>query len=488
MSLWLALRFPQLMIDAAALQLPQPSAIRDQHTLVAVNSAAADQGVQPGMRPGTALALCEGLQIHPRHTDAEQAWLTRQAHSLLHYTPMICTDDDCLLLEIGPSLRLFRGIDALITQLRKQLATQDVWHIGLGHTPIAAKLLSHYPLAQSRAAVTIDRLTHRIDNITTQQQMLTLLAQHPLSDLPLTPALKNSLQGPGLRRLGDIFALPSHALQRRFGKSFTVWLAKLRGDLPDLRAAIVSAARFTASLSFDEPVSASHYLHQPMQQLLEQMSTHLLRHQQQVRAIRWLFAPLRGPAQRLLVRRASASHHAARWLDLSLRHLERQRLAEPVLKLTLQTGRPLPMDGPPEHLFSALERPAADELLEKLANLPGLSLYRPAPADNHLPEHNDINDDPLSAPRRQEFVEPSLLDDAPLWLLESPQPLRCRNRTPYWRGSALELLPGARQLNEPWWQQGQRRHYRIGRHPLGVYCWVFFIADENGPWFLHGFF
>lgn len=488
MSLWLALRFPQLMIDAAGLQLPQPSAIRDQRTLVAVNSAAADQGVQPGMRPGTALALCEGLQIHPRHTDAEQAWLTRQANSLLHYTPMICIDDDCLLLEIGPSLRLFRGVDSMITQLRDQLANHFSCQIGLGHTPVAAKLLSQYPLAQSRAAVTIDRRTYHVDKVSTRQQMLALLGQHPLADLPLPAALKKSLQGPGLRRLDDIFVLPTGALQRRFGKSFTVWLAKLRGDLPDLRAAIVSSPRFTASLSFDEPIAASHYLHQPMQQLLEQMSSHLLRHQQQVRAIRWLFLPLRGPAQRLLVRRASANHQAAKWFDLSLRHLERQRLVDPVLKLTLQTGRPLPMDGPPEHLFASLERPAARELLEKLANLPGLSLYRPAPADNHMPEHNDINDDPLSTSHQQEFVEPSLLDDAPLWLLELPQPLRCRNRTPYWRGSALELLPGARQLNEPWWQQGLRRHYRIGRHPLGVYCWVFFTADENGPWFLHGFF
>ena len=488
MSLWLALRFPQLIIDAVALQLPQPSAVRDQHTLVAVNNVAADQGVQPGMRPGTALSLCEDLQIHPRDAEAEQAWLIRQAQKLLHFTPMICIDDNCLLLEIGPSLRLFRGMDALITRLRDQLANQFSYQIGLGHTPLAACLLSYYPLAQSRAAVTIDRSTHHLDTVSTRQQMLALLAQHPLADLPLPSALKDSLQGPGLRRLGDIFSLPTGSLQRRFGKSFTVWLAKLRGDLPDLRQAIASAARFTASHSFDEPVSASQYLHQPMQALLEQMSSHLLRYQQQVRAIRWLFFPLRGPAQRLLVRRASANHQAARWLDLSLRHLERQRLVEPVLKLTLQTGRPLPMEGPPEHLFAALERPAASELLEKLANLPGLSMYRPAAADNHLPEHNDIDHDPLSKPDRQLFVEPAALDDAPLWLLEPPQPLRCRNRTPYWRGSALELLPGGRQLNEPWWQLGRRRHYRIGRHPLGIHCWVFFTTDENGPWFLHGFF
>ncbi|MCC1497806.1 DNA polymerase Y family protein [Alcanivorax sp. 1008] len=488
MSLWLALRFPQLMIDAAALQSPQPSAIRDQHRLVAVNTAAADQGVQPGMRPGTALALCEGLQIYPRHAEAEQSLLTRHAQALLSYTPMICIDGDCLLLEIGPSLRLFHGVDSLIAQLRGQFTSQSPYQIGLGHTPVAAKLLSHYPLAQSRAAVVIDHRTHHVDKANTRQKMLALLAQHPLADLPLPPALKKSLLGPGLRRLGDIFTLPTNALQRRFGKSLTVWLEKLRGDLPDLRQAIVSKPRFTASLSFDEPVSVSQHLHHPMQQLLKQMSQHLLHHQQQVRAIRWLFLPLRGQAQRLLVRRASANHQAAKWFDLSLRHLERQHLLQPVLKLTLQTGRPLPMDAPPEHLFASLERPAADELLEKLANLPGLSLYRPAPADSHLPEHNDINDDPLGTPPRQQFAVPALLDDAPLWLLEQPQPLRCRNCTPYWRGSALELLPGARQLNEPWWQQGLKRHYRIGRHPLGIHCWVFFTTDESGPWFLHGFF
>jgi len=488
-SLWLALRFPQLMIDA----LPsagsiEPLAVREQHRLLSVNTAAAAQGVRASMKVGTALALCDALQIHERQPAAEQHWLERQARALGRFTPMIANDGDCLLLEIGNSLRLFRGLNALLSQLLRQLPSTTECHPGLGHTPLAAQILSRLPLADSRACIVLkDRQPEPSGS---RQQLLQLLARQPLDQLPLPASLKASLQGPGLRKLGDLLTLPDGALQRRFGKNLTDWLARLRGDKPDLRQPIITPQRFLLTLEFDEPVSGSERLLLPMQQLLEQMQLWLIRHQQQVRAIRWIFFPLRGEPDRLLVRRAGGDHRAEVWLDLSRRHLEHTRLAAPALKLTLEAGRLLPMAAPPTHLFAALERPAARELLEKLANLPGLSLYQPAAVDCHLPEQNEMRSDPLAENRTESFLPPSAFVDAPLWLLEQPLPLRSRQQQIFWRGGVLELLPGLRQFNEPWWQphQGCQRRYHIARHPLGIHCWLFQQGDAEGPWFLHGFF
>lgn len=489
MSLWLALRFPQLMIDA----LPsagsiEPLAVREQHRLLSVNTAAAAQGVRASMKVGTALALCDALQIHERQPAAEQHWLERQARALGRFTPMIANDGDCLLLEIGSSLRLFRGLNALLSQLLRQLPSTTECHPGLGHTPLAAQILSRLPLADSRACIVLkDRQPEPSGS---RQQLLQLLARQPLDKLPLPASLKTSLQGPGLRKLGDLLTLPDGALQRRFGKNLTDWLARLRGDKPDLRQPIITPQRFLLTLEFDEPVSGSERLLLPMQQLLEQMQLWLIRHQQQVRAIRWIFFPLRGEPDRLLVRRAGGDHRAEAWLDLSRRHLEHTRLAAPALKLTLEAGRLLPMAAPPTHLFAALERPAARELLEKLANLPGLSLYQPAAVDCHLPEQNEMRSDPLAENRTESFLPPSAFVDAPLWLLEQPLPLRSRQQQIFWRGGVLELLPGLRQFNEPWWQPhpGWQRRYHIARHPLGIHCWLFQQGDSEGPWFLHGFF
>jgi protein ImuB len=488
-SLWLALRFPQLMIDAlSAASNNAPLAVREQHRLVAVNAAATAQGLRVGMKIGTALALCDALQICERQPAAEQHWLEQQARALGRFTPMIALDDNCLLLEIGSSLRLFRGLDPLLSRLLRQLPASTDCHPGLGHTPLAAQILSQLPLADSRACIVLQDRQPELR--VSRQQLLQLLARQSLDQLPLPASLKTSLQGPGLRTLGDLLALPDGALQRRFGKNLTDWLARLRGDKADLRQPIITPQRFLVTLEFDEPVSGSERLLVPMQQLLEQMQAWLIRHQQQVRAIRWIFFPLRGEPDRLLVRRAGGDHRAAAWLDLSRRHLEHTRLAAPALKLTLEAGRLLPMAAPPAHLFAALERPAARELLEKLANLPGLSLYQPTTADSHLPEQNEMRSDPLASQRTESFLSPSAFVDAPLWLLEQPLPLRSRQQQIFWRGAALELLPGLRQFNEPWWQphQGWQRRYHIARHPLGIHCWLFQQGDTEGPWFLHGFF
>lgn len=488
MSLWLALRFPQLMIDALTTSSAgEPLAVREQHRLAAVNTAAFEQGVQTGMKVGTALALCDGLEILDRQPAAEQHWLEQQALALGRFTPMITHDGNCLLLEIGSSLRLFRGLDPLLSQMLRQLSPTTECYPGLAHTPLAAQILSRLPLADSRACIVLKNSQPELS--VSRQSLLQLLARQPLDQLPLPAALKTSLQGPGLRTLGDLLALPDAALQRRFGRNLTDWLARLRGDKADLRQPIVSPQRFLVTVEFDEPVSGSARLLPPMQQLLEQMQAWLIRHQQQVRAIRWLFLPLRGEPDRLLVRRAGGDHRADAWLDLSRRHLEHTRLTAPALKLTLEAGRLLPMSAPPAHLFAALERPAARELLEKLANLPGLSLYQPTATDCHLPEQNEIRSDPLAA-NRTESPPLSTFVDAPLWLLEQPLPLRSCQQQIFWRGAALELLPGLQQLNEPWWQphQGWQRRYHIGRHPLGIHCWLFQQGDGEGPWFLHGFF
>jgi protein ImuB len=513
MSLWLALRFPQLMLhalpnddalsdnsDSATASPPAavqaPVAIKEQHRIVAVNPYAAMQGIQAGMRVGTALTLCHALQIHPRHVAAEQRWLAKQAQRLSGFSPMICADQDCLLIEIGSSLLLFRGIDTLLDDVLSTLA-QIECHAALGHTPLAAQVFTSMPLTTSRRAVmhaTGHSAIHRLDYAATQARMLHLLATRPLNTLPLPETLQRSLQGPGLRHLRDLFALPRSALQRRFGRDFILWLNKLRGDQPDLRQPLIHPQRFRASVQFDEPVNNHQALMHPMQNLLGQMSQYLIRHQQQVRAIRWLFFPLRGAPESLLVRRAKADHLDSRWLDLSQRHLEHTRLRAPVLSLTLEAGKSLPLATPPAHLFACLERADGQELLEKLSNLPGLSLYRPGTIDTHLPELNESSLHPLDNQPGSPVSSPTAFVDSPLWLLDYPLPLRCQHNLPYWRGAAMELLPGKQHLSEEWWRASPsdcpapERHYQVGRHPQGVYCWLFHTGTDQPQWFLQGFF
>lgn len=489
MMLWLAIRFPRLMLDALT-PTPAPQdtvAVREQQRLVAVSQAAREAGVRPGMKPGTALALCDTLQICDRAPEQEQQWLVRQARALTHFTPTICPQQDALLLELGSSLRLFHGPARLLDQLRSRLPANIPWQLAWGHTPHAAHLLSRQPLASSESCLVMD--AEGLPEVAaSRERFLALLAQQPVTALPFPERTLQAIAGTGLVRLGQLFDLPAAALQRRFGIGFLHWLQQLRGDRPDLRTPLAITPRFQGALAFDAPVNQSAGLQGPMQILLNDLQHWLQQHQWQVRVIRWQFFPLRGEPESLLVRRALAAHHSDSWMALTWRHLERQQLRAPVLKLTLDTGRPLPLAAPPAHLFAALERPAPNTLLDKLANLPGLQLYRPHLLDQHLPEHSEVAQAPAHDASESSPAPRSPFHDPPLWWLEPAQPLRCRHQVPHWRGAALELLPGHQQLNEPWWQSGRARHYHLARHPSGIYCWLFCTPNPQGQWFLQGFF
>ena len=76
-------------------------------------------------------------------------------------------------------------------------------------------------------------------------------------------------------------------------------------------------------------------------------------------------------------------------------------------------------------------------------------------------------------------LTPTYLREA--WLLAAPKPALRRQ---------LKLLRGPERIDVGWWKSTDiccaQRDYFIARHADGSQCWVF--SDQNGGWFIHGYF
>ena len=133
---WLAIHLPLLSLEAFAATLPVPDrtlplALVAQHRITAVNAAAAERGVRPGLKRATALALAADLRLGQADAARDAAALQAVAHAALAFTPLVVPDlatDDAagapatVLLGVASVLRYHGGPDRLRTRLQDALA------------------------------------------------------------------------------------------------------------------------------------------------------------------------------------------------------------------------------------------------------------------------------------------------------------------------------------------------------------------------------
>ena len=100
-------------------------AVCDRLRVLQANAAAAAHGIHSGQKRATALALCPNLMIRGRDLVAEQRALAQIACWALQFTPRISLrepdeqDSEAgLVLDIESSLKLFDGLDRLLTRVR----------------------------------------------------------------------------------------------------------------------------------------------------------------------------------------------------------------------------------------------------------------------------------------------------------------------------------------------------------------------------------
>ena len=84
-----------------------------------------------------------------------------------------------------------------------------------------------------------------------------------------------ALHGTGLRRIGELLALPAASIARRFGPDAALYLQRLRGTMPEPLRYVQAPPHFNSRCEFADAISDTTALLFPLQRLLAGLQGYL---------------------------------------------------------------------------------------------------------------------------------------------------------------------------------------------------------------------
>lgn len=491
-ELWLCLWLPCLPLDALAgddASRQEPACVIEgdgsRQAVVAVNAAAARRGVAPGLGLNAALALCPGLQLHPRQPAAEAALLDRLARWSTQFTPRVSLEPpQALLAEVRGSLGLFGGIGSLRSRVLRELRGRGLQAVAtVAPTPRAALWLA-------RAGIE--------DPVESLDALPTLASRLPLACLDWPPATVRTLVTLGVQTIADLVRLPRDGFARRFGPALLDELDEGFGRRPQPRQRARMPERFDGSLELPVESASTRLVGIALERLLGDLQVFL--HARSA-GTGGLVVELRHrgrPATRLRLGLARPSGDAGHLLTLLRERLARTQLPAPVASLRLRSVAVVPLELRAGTLPGEEARDADPEvaarLLERLrARLGSNAVFGVCLVPEHRPEFAWR----VAEPSLEQGTQPSCAGEKacvpflarPLWMLAEPQPLAERGGMPCQDGQALRLARGPERIETGWWDgRDVRRDYYVATGRGGVRLWIYRQRDRDGGWWLHGVF
>lgn len=489
MSLWLCIRFPQLPLESLSREHECPVIVIERQRVVTANDAAYIDGIRPGQSHQTASALLErqpsktvdptqatanAVQFIERDTECEQSVMVQMQSWAYGITPTLEQwHNDCLQLEIGSCLQLYRSVHELLKRVEQDLSYRGYTSaIGLASNRRAAWLLSysepdwaldyHRPIDERLAALPINLITND--------------PKHTFGR-----AIDN-LHKTGVRTFAELFPIPASALGRRCGKAFIDWLSSARSTSDDARKDFIPPVEFSDKLWFGFDIRNSVELHPAMERLLGGLNHYLNNIQRVCDTIDWCLLRMRGEPHIFKIHSSEAHRSTQRWLELSLLYLENLTIPEDIEGLGLHVTD---LQEPPTQADDLFCDRHANEslynLVDRLRNRMGLrAVNQLALRDAHLPEDSLY----ASYTNPESVKKYKAYSQRPFWLMQEPQPIRQEQGLLYWNGP-LELINGPERIEDNWWHQPTSRDYYVARQDDGQPLWLY--QDRHTRlWYVHG--
>lgn len=470
--LWLYLHFPHLLLDhirrtreeADALVIVEGSGQK----VIQACPEARGQGVHAGMRLKTALSLVPELgtvradqQQKARILEDQARWLYRYAAHIVLVPP------DGLMAEIGSLKRLYGGLPAAWQTVEQALDERQLtaWP-GLGHTPLAARLIAR----AGKGECTDDK-----------GHIQRTLDQMPLLAAEFDARTCTRLQRLGLNTLGEVFALPAAELARRLSPETLARVQKIQGTRPDPQAPWQPPHQFRQQADFVQEIEQSQGLLFPLQRILAELEEDLCWRQQETDSLLLVLRHRHEEPTRIRIRTSGPEHRADAFLNLVRLRFEQQPLRAPVVSLQLSVKRFLGREAATgQDLLGETQdlNEAWHTLMSRLqARLGDQALKQLSPQADHRPERA-WSASGVHRNNRPAGTTANQLPRRPLWLLQGPQPLT---------EAPIAWFAGPERISGGWWD-GHRVHrdYYIAQLSSGQLAWVF--RDIREGWFVHGWF
>ena len=486
---WLCLLLPQLALETLPFSVPAEQATVITHTVQQrtliwlANAAAQAQGIKRGMSLALAQALVSDLTVFTRVEAAEAQAREQVATLALQFSSDVqLTQGGAILLEIERSAMLFADPHQLLVTLQRAiegLGYSVKAQFGWGST--AALVLTALPTFRDVSAA---GLQHQL-----RQAPLRCLRRD--GRVPL--AWLEHFQQLGVRRVGDLLALPRSALGRRLGHELLDYLARLEALQPDIFSRFQLPEVFAQSIELPRETEQVDALLFPINRLFQALENYLRTRQLAINRLELQLGQHRRQPQIIAVGTVAPSWLASEWLALCRLRLERQPLLAPVIELTVKAEQFVPLTPKRKQLFASNEdeRNNEQQLLSILrARLGDSAIQQCHVNDSWWPElattvrTAGATAGTAAATEAEEIA--IVAAERPLVLLAHPQPLRNHNGQPQFRGP-LQFEPAVEWLQSEWWQHAWRqREYRIARNSAGERLWLFRDSQSPEQWYLHG--
>lgn len=472
--------------------------IEDRH-VVAISRAAAQLGVRIGQSSATAQSLVPQLQLLPRDETRERAYVHALALTLGAFTPRIGIEASGVLLEVQASLRLFGGLRRLrrrIDALTRQYGART--RIAMARTAGAAWLLA---IARAGRAGTVgSSAPARATGVAGDARRLDALSLDVLRGPTLSPQQLEGLNLLGLRRLGELRALPRAGLRRRFGGELLKALDHAYGDAAEPREWLTVPEHFALRCELMQRADDAAPITAAVQALLPALGGWL--------QLRWEAATVlalrlrhehgrtRMPDTRLVLRLSTPSRDIDQLALLWRERLARHALAAPVYEIALELDASAPHAGQPGELLPVAggDATAYAALLDRLtARLGTERVLRCEPLPDHRPERAQRVVPAGAARSALPVASPAETAGSarPVWLLDPPQPLDCDGHDRPLHGGPLQLCSGAERIEAGWFDGALVcRDYQVAEGRDHRLRWIYRerMPDGSTRWFLHGWF
>jgi protein ImuB len=510
LSLWL----PRLATDRltrrepALRELPLVTVAGERGRMIV--TAAGCPAELAGIRPGMTLADARALEPAIRPVDADFMADARALEGLAdwcgRYTPWVGLDaPDGIFLDITGCGHLFGGEAALLEDVTGRL---DGFGYGtraaIGDTPGAAWGMAHHGAERYG----IVRPGHGRQ----------ALAELPVEGLRLPAEIVAGLRRVGMRRIGDLYAMPRAGITARFGVIVTRRLDLALEISPEPISPRRPVPPHIARVAFAEPISTPENLTTATRHLLDELCAGMERAGQGARRLDLGFFRVDGRVERSSVgtsRPVRTPLHLARLFAEKLDRVEPGPGVE--IMILAATTEPLGaaqiamrIGAPAVTALLGGEREDEAELVDRLGNRFGLPrVRRLLPRESWWPENNTepavaLDIPSRGAPNHGASQAASWPSDRfrPVRLLPRPESIHVMAPVPddpplmfRWRDIPHKVVhaEGPERLEPEWWREvtEMRDYYRV-EDTAGQRFWVYraglYQPDRVARWYLHGVF
>lgn len=470
--------------------------------VTAVNPAAAATGLGPGLTLADARALVPGLGAEPADPRSDARALAALADWCLRFTPTVALDGagvggGGLTLDVTGCAHLHGGEGAMLARIMGALR-------GLGFTTLAA-LADSRRMAWAGARFLADAGS-RGGVIVPPGGARLVLASLPVAALGLGPETAAGLARLGLRRVGDVLAMPRGDLAARFGACVGDHLDQALGDAAEVLTPRRPAPPYQVRQAFTEPLIDHGGVGRALAGLLTELCRRLEAEGRGLRRLEVSLFRLDGGRRVVAIGTARPNRDPAHLQDLLAPHLDKLDLGLGVETVALAAPVTEPLSASQVALMGDNDSSSdLATLVDRLAGRLGLAgVIRLAPRDSHRPERSVATVPALAphtrTPWRADIVRPPRLFPRPepveaMAMVPDAPPLRF-----HWRGRPHRVTrtEGPERIAAEWWRESRapdsnnwRDYYRV-EDQAGARFWLYrhgpYGPGGQAKWYLHGVF